>query len=94
MLRTPPPRELMIPIFEGLKSWNKKYSAAKKIEESFSFARMEGGGAILNVKSPEELDGIMAEFPPGPWAEIKVYALVDLDKAADNVIRVVGGMGG
>ncbi len=36
----------------------------------------------------------MAEFPPGPWAEIKVYALVDLDKAADNVIRVVGGMGG
>ena len=34
--------------------------------------RLSGGGAILDVASPEELDEIMAEFPLGPFSHVEI----------------------
>jgi muconolactone delta-isomerase len=87
----------MVPaLFAAMKAFSARHTAAGKIEQSWSFAGLAGGGAILNVASPEELDEIMAEFPLGPFSHIEIYGLVHLDKSLDAAAKafeaLMGGL--
>jgi muconolactone delta-isomerase len=93
---TPMPPEMVPALFAAMKAFSARYTASGKIEQSWSFAGLSGGGAILDVASPEELDEIMAEFPLGPFSQIEIYGLVHLDKSLDAAAKAfeatMGGM--
>jgi len=93
---TPLPPEMVPALFAAMKAFSARHTAAGKIEQSWSFAGLAGGGAILNVASPEELDEIMAEFPLGPFSHIEIYGLVHLDKSLDAAAKafeaLMGGL--
>ena len=93
---TPLPPEMVPALFAAMKAVSARHTAAGKIEQSWSFAGLAGGGAILNVASPEELDEIMAEFPLGPFSHIEIYGLVHLDKSLDAAAKafeaLMGGL--
>ncbi len=91
---TPLPPEMVPGLFAALKAFSARYTAAGKIEQSWSFAGLNGGGAILNVASPEELDEIMAEFPLGPFSHREIYGLVHLDKSVDAAAKAFEAMMG
>jgi muconolactone delta-isomerase len=65
-----------------------------KLEQAWSFAGIAGGGAIVNVDSAEELDSMMMDFPFGPFSEVSVYALADLDQAMQQLKEVLQQMSG
>ena len=89
---TPIPPDMVLGLFAAMKAFSARYMAAGKIEQSWSFAGLSGGGAILNVGSPEELDEIMAEFPFGPFSDRKIYSLVDLNKSLDTASKAFEAM--
>jgi muconolactone delta-isomerase len=93
---TPIAPDMVLGLFAAMKAFSARYIAAGKIEQSWSFAGLSGGGAILSVDSPEELDQIMAEFPFGPFSDRKIYSLVDLNKSLDTDSKafeaMMGGM--
>jgi muconolactone delta-isomerase len=91
---TPIPPEMVLGLFAAMKAFNARYGASGKLEQSWSFAGLSGGGAILNVASPEELDEIMAEFPFGPFSKRKIYSLVDLNKSLDSASKAFEAMMG
>jgi len=78
---SPPPPEMVLPLISAMEAWVARYRAAGKVRHSWSFAGSQGGGGVVEVDSPEELDVIMAGFPFGPFSTIKVYALSDLDQS-------------
>ena len=41
------------------------------------------------MDSLEQLDALMSEFPFGPFSEIHVYGLADLNQAMDNFERLL-----
>jgi len=90
----PMPPEMVLGVFGAVKAWSARYTAAGKIEQSWSFAGLNGGGAIFNVGSLEELDQIMKEFPFGPFADSKIYGLVDLDTSLDTASKAFEAMMG
>lgn len=94
--KTPAPPEMTLGLLAAMKAFNARYTAAGKVEHSWGFAGLSGGGAVLNVSSLEELDEIMAEFPFGAFADIQIYGLVDLNKALDTASKaleaMIGGM--
>jgi hypothetical protein len=79
-------------MLEAMRGWVKQNTASKKMEQSFGFAGLPGGGAILNVNSLEELDVIMAEFPLGQFSVTQIYALTDLEKSLASAQAVVKKM--
>ena len=50
------------------------------------------GGGILNVESLEELDAIMAAFPLGPFSNVTVYGLADLEPTLNVLKDFLAGM--
>jgi muconolactone D-isomerase len=64
---------------EGMKQWVAAHRQSGKMEQVWAFAGSNGGGGILNVDSHEELDAIMAGFPFGPFSQIEVLPLADID---------------
>jgi muconolactone delta-isomerase len=90
--QSPIPPDMALGMIEGMKQWTSAHRQSGKIEQTWSFAGLGGGGGILNVDSHEELDAIMAGFPFGPFSKIEVYALADLDaglEAFSNAIRLM-----
>ncbi len=90
----PMPPEMVPGLFAAMKAFSARYTEAGKIEQSWSFAGLQGGGAILDVGSLDELDEIMAEFPLGPFSKIKIYGLVHLDTSVDHVTKAFDAMMG
>lgn len=91
---TPLPPEMVPGLFAAMKAFSDRYTASGKIEQSWSFAGLSGGGAILSVGSLEELDEIMAEFPLRPFSNIKIYGLVHLSKSLDTAAKAFEAMTG
>lgn len=79
-------------LVEGMKQWTAAHRSSGKMEQIWSFAGTAGGGGILNVTSHEELDAIMTGFPFGPFSQIDVYPLADLDAALENLSQAIGQM--
>lgn len=90
----PMPPEMVPGLFAAMKAFSARHTASGKVEQSWSFAGLSGGGAILNVGSLEELDQIMAEFPLGPFSNIKIYGLVHLDESVDTASKAFETMMG
>ncbi len=77
------PSEVMTGVIDDMRLWLQKYK--EKIEQSWGFAGIQGGGGILNVESLEELDLILTEFPMGPFSETQVHGLVDLGPSLERL---------
>ena len=76
----------MVPgLMDAMTAWTNKHTESGKFEASWAFAGRAGGGGIVNVDSLEELDAMMAEFPIGPFSEVEVHALVDLNESLQRV---------
>lgn len=76
-----PPVEMMLPLMDAMDAWLAQHRASGKIAQVWSFAGTGGGGGVVEVDSHEELDEIMGGFPWGPWSEIDIYPLSDLDRS-------------
>ena len=87
--RSPMPPEAAAMLVPAMKDWVARNTASGAFEQVWSFAGLQGGGGIANVDSLEQLDSLMAEFPFGPFSEIHVYGLADLNQAMDNFDRVL-----
>ncbi len=44
------------------------------------------------MNSLEEVDAIMAEFPFGPFSDVEIYPLVDIQVALKNVKQAIQAM--
>jgi muconolactone delta-isomerase len=95
---TPP--EIIPGLSDAMSAWIAQNSADGKLETAWSFAGQVGGGGILNVESAEELDAIMIGYPFGPFSDVEVYALADLEAslqgakaAAEAAIQAIAGGG-
>lgn len=86
---SPMPPDMGPMLVNAMKEWLATYRANGKIEQTWSFAGITGGGGILNVESHEELDEIMTSFPFGPFSKIEVYPLSDLDRSLDAASQVM-----
>ena len=88
--RTPAPPDPSI--VDAMTAWLDQHES--KMEQSWSFAGLNGGGGILNVESLEELDDIMAGFPFGQFSTIEVYGLADLRRSLGNTRTLMSQMAG
>ncbi len=88
----PMPPEMVPSLFAALRAYTARMRAAGKMEQSWSFAGLMGGGAILNVDSLEELDEVLTQFPLGPFASTEIYGLVDVDRAAETIQKAATAM--
>ena len=77
----PPPPEMLLPLLDAMTAWVAQHRASGAMKAVWSFAGTLGGGGVLEVKSHEELDAIVARFPFAPFSSIEVIALGDLDKS-------------
>ena len=89
---SPIPPEMALPLFEATSAWAQQHTASGKMEQTWSFAGLAGGGGILNVASPEELDEIMISFPLSPFSTTEVYSLVDLEPSLQRVRNAIQAM--
>ena len=80
----PVPPEHALALIDAFSAYIRKYKASGHLEAEWSFSGSQGGGAVVNVDTLEELDAIIAEFPLGPFSEVEVYPLVDLE---DSIAR-------
>ncbi len=88
----PLPPEMAMGLTEAMEGWSRKHTTSGKIQQIWGFAGIQGGGGIANVNSLEELDAIMAEFPFGPFSDIEIYGLVDLETSLKNTKQAIQGM--
>lgn len=79
-------------IVDAMTAWLEQHK--DRMEQSWAFAGVNGGGGILNVDSLEELDEVMTGFPLGQFSTIEVYGLADLRRSLDNLRTVMSQMGG
>jgi muconolactone delta-isomerase len=89
---TPPPPEMAIGLLEALSAWARRHQESGKIEQTWGFVGLPAGGGIMNVESLEELDGIMAEFPMGPFSTIEILGLVELEPALQRARNAIQAM--
>ena len=78
---SPPPPEMAVPLIEAMEAWVARYRATGQLTSIWGFAGLPGGGGVVDVGSHEELDEIMVAFPFGPFSEIEILALSDIDQA-------------
>ncbi|MCC6382404.1 MAG: hypothetical protein IT304_07830 [Dehalococcoidia bacterium] len=88
----PLPPEMAQTLVGAMKQWASAHRSSGKMEQIWSFAGMGGGGGVLNVSSHEELDAIMSGFPFGPFSQIDVYPLADLDAGLENFSKSIAQM--
>jgi muconolactone delta-isomerase len=88
----PVPPEMALGLFEALSAWAKDLTGKGKMEQGWAFAGSNGGGGILNVESLEELDAIMGAFPLGPFSNIDVHGLVELEPALERARTAIRSM--
>ncbi len=88
----PLPPEMAMGLTEAMEGWVRKYTASGKFEQVWGVAGAQAGGGILNVNSLEEVDAIMSEFPFGPFSDVEVYGLVDLETSLKNTKQAIQAM--
>ncbi len=88
----PPPLEMAMGLIDAMAEWVRKYTANGKFEQVWGVAGVQAGGGILKVDSLEEVDAIMAEFPFGPFSDVEVYPLVDIQVSLKNTKQAIQGM--
>ncbi len=89
-MRHPVPPDIAPALFDDLIAWSKKYLASKQLLQTWGFAGLYAGGGILQVKSLDELDSVMTEYPFGPFSDIEVYGLTDLVAATERAKKATG----
>lgn len=92
------PPERAIPIIDAFLAYIKKYTESGHFKDVWTFAGRGGGGAVVVVDSLEELDGMVAEYPFGPFSDIEVYPVVDTAESMQRTKAMIqaqmAGMGG
>ncbi len=88
----PFPPKAVSGLIDAMTTWAGKYTESGKLEAVWSFAGLTGGGGIANVDSLEEMDTIMAEFPFGPFSEIEILPLVELNESLQRVKQAAMAM--
>ena len=83
------PPEKVRSLIGAMRAWLAEHRAAGKLVEDYSLAGRSGSCRILDVESHEELTAVMAGFPFGPFSDIEVYPLSDLDAALDTYERTM-----
>ena len=78
------PPEHALPLLDAFMAYVDKYKKSGHFEAEWSFSGMQGGGAIVEVDSLEELDTLIIEYPLGPFSNIQIYPLVDLEDSIDK----------
>ena len=89
VLREGLPPEKVSSLIGAMRAWVTEHRATGRLVEDFSLAGLSGSGRILEVDSHEELTAIMAGFPFGPFSDIEMYPLSDLDSALDSYERIM-----
>jgi muconolactone delta-isomerase len=79
--KLPFPLDMAVPLFDAMQGWVDANTTSGKMEQTWGFAGLAGGGGILNVDSFEELDAIMTSMPFGPFSSVEVYGLSDVKQA-------------
>jgi muconolactone delta-isomerase len=90
----PVPPEMGPMLIDAMVAWVDQNTAAGKVESTWGFAGTAGGGGILNVDSPEELDAIMAGYPFGAFSEVEVFPLVNLHESLQRTKQAMQAMAG
>ncbi len=85
----PMPPEIAPALIDASIAWAKKYTGNGKLEQLWGLAGIAGGGGIVNVGSPDELDTVMTEFPLGPFTDIEVYSLTDFTGSLEKLKQVM-----
>ena len=83
------PPEVSLGLIDALTAWADRYTAEGKLEDIWSFVGIAGGGGILNVDSLDEVDAIMGQFPFGPFSDVAIYPLVDLDSSLQRAKETI-----
>ena len=83
------PPDQVIGLTEALGIWTDQQLASGKFEQVWSFGAFQGGGAIANVDSLEELNGLLTGFPFGGFSEVQVFQLLDLKPALEQAKEAV-----
>jgi muconolactone delta-isomerase len=89
VLREALPPEKVLSLIGAMRAWVTEHRATGRLVEDFSLAGLSGSCRILEVDSHEELTAIMAGFPFGPFSDIEVYPLSDLESALDSYEQVM-----
>lgn len=93
-VKFPMPPEAAPGLMAALSAWAGKYTENGKMEAVWANAGSTGGGGILNVASLEELDAIMIEFPIGPFSEVEVVPITDLQASLERSRKMFEAMAG
>jgi muconolactone delta-isomerase len=89
---SPFPPEMALGMVQAMRQWIQTHTQSGKMEETWAFAGSNGGGGILNVESHEELDAIMAGFPFGPFSQIEILPLANLEASLKNFEQAIRQM--
>ncbi len=90
-------REAMPPeaapmLVPAMRAWVAEHRGSGAIVDIWSFAGIAGGGGILDVDSHEQLDEVMSGFPFGPFSDVEIYPLSDLDASLTNLETTMARM--
>jgi hypothetical protein len=86
------PPEVQLGLLDGSIAWEKKYVVSKKLEQSWGFVGMPGGGGVLNVNSLEELNQIIAELPLGAVSQTEIKPIMDMEEAINQAKKALMSM--
>lgn len=86
------PPEVLAPMIDAMIAWTTKLQSSGKAEVIWSLASGNGGGAIVNVDSLDELNQLMSEYPLGPVSETEAIPIVDLLPALNRVKQAMAAM--
>jgi len=78
-------------ILRAQREWLGDRFADGSLECVYAFAEGAGGVAIVNARTPEELNGLLSASPLYPIAEYRVSPLVDVTVALENGARAAEG---
>jgi muconolactone delta-isomerase len=74
-------------VIEATEQWVEENVLSGRIEQLWGFAGQPAGGGIVRVESFDELEAMMARFPPGPFCHTKIFALHDVRQLATQARR-------
>ena len=67
--------------------WTRLARARNAGKVDVVYAHTRGGVFIANHETAEDLNAWLAELPLGPFADIEVMPLADVDKTLDKLIQ-------
>lgn len=85
--RQPFSPEMAEGLVDAMEAWVKKYTQGGKFEKIWTFAEGNGGGALVNVDSHEELNEIMSQYPFALFTDNEVHSIVDLPEVGLSNLR-------